>query len=77
MVTDKFLEGLHNGAVEQTLASLKAAGVAYAIYDGVEPNPKIHNIQAAKAFINRKNVMASSLLAAARPMTPARAPGLF
>ncbi|MCH4170179.1 MAG: iron-containing alcohol dehydrogenase [Lactobacillus sp.] len=54
VVTDKFLEGLHNGAVEQTLASLKAAGVDYVIYDGVEPNPKIHNIEAAKALYQQE-----------------------
>lgn len=48
IVTDKFLESLKNGAVQQTLASLKAAGVDYVIYNQVEPNPKIHNIQAVK-----------------------------
>lgn len=55
IVTDKFLEGMHNGAVEQTLASLKAAGVDYVIYNGVEPNPKVRNIKEAKALYQKEN----------------------
>ncbi|WP_125704113.1 iron-containing alcohol dehydrogenase [Lacticaseibacillus daqingensis] len=50
IVTDKFLASVPNGPVTQTLASLDEAGVAYAIYDEVEPNPKVRNIQAAKAL---------------------------
>ncbi|MCE2138565.1 iron-containing alcohol dehydrogenase, partial [Streptococcus thermophilus] len=30
--------------------SLDAAGIDYVIYNQVEPNPKIHNIQAVKAL---------------------------
>ncbi|GEK29149.1 iron-containing alcohol dehydrogenase [Furfurilactobacillus siliginis] len=48
IVTDKFLEGLKDGAVQQTLASLDEAGVDYVIYNGVEPNPKVRNIQEVK-----------------------------
>ncbi|HJD99701.1 iron-containing alcohol dehydrogenase [Levilactobacillus brevis] len=48
IVTDKFLEGLKDGAVEQTLDSLKAAGVDYVVYNNVEPNPKIRNIKEVK-----------------------------
>lgn len=48
IVTDKGIESLENGPVDQTLASLKGAGVDYVVYDGVEPNPKVHNIQEAK-----------------------------
>lgn len=48
IVTDKFLEGLKDGAVQQTLASLDAAGVDYVIYNGVEPNPKVRNIKEVK-----------------------------
>lgn len=55
VVTDKFLEGLHNGAVEQTVASLKAANVDYVIYNGVEPNPKVRNIKEAKALYEKEN----------------------
>ncbi|KRN02326.1 1,3-propanediol dehydrogenase [Levilactobacillus senmaizukei DSM 21775 = NBRC 103853] len=48
IVTDKFLESMENGAVQQSLASLKAAGVDYVIYNNVEPNPKIRNIKEVK-----------------------------
>ncbi|WP_416353694.1 iron-containing alcohol dehydrogenase [Agrilactobacillus fermenti] len=50
IVTDQFLESLSDGAVAQATASLKAADVDYVIYNGVEPNPKVHNIQEAKAL---------------------------
>lgn len=46
IVTDKFLRNLENGPVKQTEASLKAAGIAYTIFDQVEPNPKIRNAKA-------------------------------
>ncbi|KRL05356.1 iron-containing alcohol dehydrogenase [Liquorilactobacillus oeni] len=48
IVTERFLEQLKDGPVEQTINSLKAAGVDYVIYNGVEPNPKIHNIKEVK-----------------------------
>ena len=48
LVTDRFLEKMENGPVEQTISSLKEAQVDFAIYDGVEPNPKVRNIKEAK-----------------------------
>ena len=48
LVTDQFLEKMENGPVEQTINSLKDAQVDFAIYDGVEPNPKVRNIKEAK-----------------------------
>ncbi|KRO15553.1 iron-containing alcohol dehydrogenase [Lacticaseibacillus saniviri] len=48
IVTDAFLEKVENGPVAQTLTSLEAAGVDYVVFNGVEPNPKVRNIQAAK-----------------------------
>ncbi|WP_407888782.1 iron-containing alcohol dehydrogenase [Levilactobacillus sp. N40-8-2] len=48
IVTGKILESMDNGAVQQTIASLEAAGVDYVIYDNVEPNPKIRNIKEVK-----------------------------
>ncbi|GHP13064.1 1,3-propanediol dehydrogenase [Lentilactobacillus fungorum] len=48
VVTDKTLESMDSGPVAQTLSSLEAANVPYVIYDGVEPNPKIRNIQEGK-----------------------------
>ncbi|WP_353989738.1 iron-containing alcohol dehydrogenase [Pediococcus argentinicus] len=55
VVTDTFLEGVENGPVKQTLASLEAASVDYAIYNGVEPNPKVRNIKAAKEIYEANN----------------------
>lgn len=49
IVTDTFLEGVPDGPVAQTLASLDQAGIQYSIFNGVEPNPKVRNIQAGKA----------------------------
>ena len=49
IVTDTFLEGVPAGPVAQTLASLDQAGIQYSIFNGVEPNPKVRNIQAGKA----------------------------
>lgn len=49
LVTDSFLRNLENGPVKQTESSLKAAGVDYVIFDGVEPNPKIRNVKAGVA----------------------------
>ncbi|GEO66982.1 iron-containing alcohol dehydrogenase [Levilactobacillus spicheri] len=48
IVTDKFLESMKDGAVQQSLKSLDAAGVDYVIYNNVEPNPKIRNIKEVK-----------------------------
>ncbi|ANK58940.1 iron-containing alcohol dehydrogenase [Loigolactobacillus backii] len=55
IITDKFLEHAENGPVVQTLDSLNKANVNYTIYDGVEPNPKIHNIKAAKKLFQEND----------------------
>ncbi len=44
IVTDRFLRGLEDGAVSRVVSSLEEAGIAYTFFDGVEPNPKDHNI---------------------------------
>ena len=48
VVTQDNLAAIDNGPVKQTLASLDKAGVSYAVFTGVEPNPKIRNIKAGK-----------------------------
>ncbi|WP_373841752.1 iron-containing alcohol dehydrogenase [Limosilactobacillus sp.] len=48
IVTQENLEKIENGPVAQTRQSLEKAGVDYAIFNGVEPNPKIRNIKAGK-----------------------------
>ncbi len=46
IVCDGFLASLEDGPVAQVKESLDASGVVYAIYDGVEPNPKDTNVAA-------------------------------
>lgn len=43
IVTDEFLRDLEDGPVAQVIHSLEAVGLPYAIFDQVEPNPKIAN----------------------------------
>lgn len=55
IVTQKSLANIPNGPVVQTLQSLKKAGFTdVAMYDGVEPNPKIRNIQEGKKLYLEK-----------------------
>ncbi|WP_034551019.1 iron-containing alcohol dehydrogenase [Carnobacterium funditum] len=48
IVTDTFLRDLDNGPVKQAESSLLKADIAYVIFDGVEPNPKIRNVKEGK-----------------------------
>lgn len=48
IVTDQFLNELEDGPVDQVEESLQEAGIDYVIYDGVEPNPKIANVEEGK-----------------------------
>lgn len=50
IVTDKFMATLPGGPVEQVKALLTKAGVACAMYDGVEPNPRDTNVAAGLAI---------------------------
>lgn len=43
LVTDTFLNELEDGPVMQAATSLKKSGIEYAVYTGVEPNPKVQN----------------------------------
>ena len=43
IVTDHFLANLENGPVAQSIKSLEEYGIEYAMFEGVEPNPKIEN----------------------------------
>ncbi|OAQ55615.1 iron-containing alcohol dehydrogenase [Enterococcus thailandicus] len=55
IVTDSFLHHLKDGPVKQTEESLRLAGISYTIFDGVEPNPKIRNVQAGAAMYQENN----------------------
>lgn len=43
IVTDGYLAGLEDGPVAQSVSALKASGVDYVIFTGVEANPKVQN----------------------------------
>ncbi|MDR2300480.1 MAG: iron-containing alcohol dehydrogenase, partial [Deltaproteobacteria bacterium] len=48
LVTDKVLAGISGGPVDQVKKHLDKAGVSYAVYDGVAPNPRDINIAEGK-----------------------------
>ena len=48
VVTGSHIGKIKNGPVDQTLDSLKAAGVEYVIFNGAEENPKIRDIKKGK-----------------------------
>ncbi|WP_010238296.1 1,3-propanediol dehydrogenase [Clostridium arbusti] len=45
IVTDRFLRGMEDGAVAQTVKYLQEAGIEVVFYDDVEPNPKDTNVR--------------------------------
>lgn len=55
IVTDSFLHHLEDGPVKQTEESLRLAGISYTVFDGVEPNPKIRNVQAGATMYQENN----------------------
>jgi 1,3-propanediol dehydrogenase len=55
IVTTDGLADIDNGPVKQTLASLDKAGVDYAVFTGVEPNPKIRDIKAGKKMYEEEH----------------------
>ena len=48
VVTGGHIGKIENGPVDQTVDSLKKAGVDYVIFDGAEENPKIRDIKKGK-----------------------------
>jgi 1,3-propanediol dehydrogenase len=48
IVTDKVLSGISGGPVDRVKKNLDLAGVSYAIYDGVAPNPRDTNMADGK-----------------------------
>lgn len=53
VVTDKVLNSL--GLLKPMLDAMDAAGFPYAVFDGVEPNPSIENIEDAFALYKKEN----------------------
>ena len=73
VVTDKGLTGLHllDGMYEE----LDKAGVKYTVYDGVQPNPSIENIEEAKDMYIKNNCEGIIAFGGGSPMDCAKAAG--
>ena len=70
VVTDPVLMKL--GLLKSLFAAFDAIRMPYALYDGVQPNPSIGNIEEAYALYLKNGCDASSGSAAALPWTPRR-----
>ena len=55
IVTDKILSGIPGGPVDQVKKHLEAAGIPYAIYNEVPPNPRDTNVAAGKKIYQAEN----------------------
>ncbi len=53
VVTDKGLMGLH--LLDSLFAGLEAEGIKYSVFDGVQPNPTIYNVEDALKIYKEKN----------------------
>ncbi|MBN1242350.1 MAG: iron-containing alcohol dehydrogenase [Spirochaetales bacterium] len=73
VVTDKGLRSL--GLLDGFLAGLEAAGVAYSVYDGVQPNPTIANIEEALSLYRAERCEAFVAFGGGSPMDCAKAAG--
>ena len=71
IVTDKGLMGLH--LLDGLFAGLDAAGVNYAVYDGVQPNPTIDNIEEARQLYVNHACTAVIAFGGGSPMDCAKA----
>ena len=54
IVTDKVLSGIPGGPVDQVKKHLEAAGIPYAIYNEVPPNPRDINVAAGKEIYQKE-----------------------
>ena len=52
IVTDKGLMSLH--ILDSLFEELKAKNISYVVYDGVQPNPSIENIEEAREMFVQK-----------------------
>jgi alcohol dehydrogenase class IV len=73
VVTDPVLMSLH--MLDSLFEALKSAGVKYALYDQVQPNPTIDNIEAALKIYKANNCQAIIAFGGGSPMDCAKATG--
>lgn len=73
VVTDKGLMGLH--LLDPMLEKLKEVGIEYVIYDGVQPNPTIPNIEDCKDMYIKNGCQGIIAFGGGSPMDCAKAAG--
>ncbi|MBQ8209575.1 MAG: iron-containing alcohol dehydrogenase [Clostridia bacterium] len=73
VVTDKGLMGLH--LLDSLFEELKNEGIAYIVYDGVQPNPTIDNIEEARNLYLGNGCQAIIAFGGGSPMDCAKACG--
>ena len=71
VVTDKGLSSL--GLLDNMLKSLKDAGIRYCIFDGVQPNPTIYNIEDAREMYLANDCQGIIAFGGGSPMDCAKA----
>ncbi|MEA2101805.1 MAG: iron-containing alcohol dehydrogenase [Thermodesulfobacteriota bacterium] len=71
VVTDPGLMGLH--LLDSLFESLNSTGIKYSLYDQVQPNPTIDNIEAALKTYNANNCQAIIAFGGGSPMDCAKA----
>ena len=70
IVTDKGLMGLH--LLDGLFEELEKCGVRYTVYDGVQPNPTIPNIEEAKTLYEQNGCKAAIAFGGGSPMDCAK-----
>ncbi len=73
IVTDKGLMGLH--LLDGLFEELNKCGVKYTVYDGVQPNPTIPNIEEAKSLYEKNGCKAIIAFGGGSPMDCAKVAG--
>lgn len=73
VVTDKGLMGLH--LLDGMFEALETHGIKYSVYDGVQPNPTIDNIEEARRIYLRNNCKGIIAFGGGSPMDCAKAAG--
>ncbi len=73
VVTDKGLMGLH--LLDGMFEALETQGIKYSVYDGVQPNPTIDNIEEARRIYLRNNCKGIIAFGGGSPMDCAKAAG--
>ncbi len=73
IVTDSVLMSLH--LLDSLFEALKSAGIKYSLYDQVQPNPTIDNIEAALKIYNENNCQAIIAFGGGSPMDCAKITG--